>query len=92
MDTFNFKKVSRTSLLTTLTQTECLTRSYTDSFACANLAKKKVTPSAYLGDLTERSGKQLAAANADSSAIFAMAMYMDQWDWSAGIAQNSLGM
>ncbi len=61
-------------------------------FACANLAKKQVTPSAYLGDPTKPCGKRLAATNADNYTIFAMAMYMDQWDWSSRIAQNSLGM
>ena len=46
-------------------------------FNCVNLARK---------------GQSLAVANADTFAYFAMAMYLESWDWSNGFAENSLGM
>lgn len=47
-------------------------------FACVNLARKKANGP------DSQSGKQLAIANADIYAYFAMAMYLDEWDWSGG--------
>lgn len=49
-------------------------------YGCANLARKSPD------------GQRLAIANADTYAYFAMAMYLDKWDWSSGIAANSLGL
>ena len=61
-------------------------------FSCVNLARKKVTSNAGPNDPASQSGKSLAIANADSYAYFAMAMYLDKWDWSDGFAQNALGL
>jgi len=61
-------------------------------FACVNLAKKNALPSAILEDPTGLSGKRLAASNADNYRRFARAIYLDQWNSSAGIARNSLGI
>ena len=44
-------------------------------FGCANLARK---------------GQALAIDNADTFAYFAMAMYLESWDWSNGFAENAL--
>ena len=46
-------------------------------FNCVNLARK---------------GQSLAVTNADTFAYFAMAMYLESWDWSNGFAENSLGL
>ena len=39
-----------------------------------------------------RKDKNLAKKNADSLTYFAMAMYLNDWDWSMGIATNRFGM
>lgn len=63
-------------------------------YYCANLARKIANP-ANPGDDPNgpdtQSGKSLAIANADNYAYFALAMYLNEWDWGEGIALNRFG-